>query len=394
MKYDFNEITDRSGTASFKYDMRGHIFHTDNVIPMWVADMDFKTPPFIIDALRKRLDHEIMGYSCIMPSFAASACDWILKRHKWQVDPEWVRFTPGVVPAITMAVLAYTKPGEKVIIQPPVYFPFFSIVKDTGRSLVTNPLKYNSGRYSIDFGHLEESASRGAKMMILCSPHNPTGNVWSRADLIRVCDICRKYNILLISDEIHADLVYRGNTHLPAAGLDVDNAGNIITCMSPSKTFNVAGLSTAYIIIKDPVLRARYTREADRCHLAHDNLFGVVAMEAAYGNGHEWLDQLMDYLGGNVDFLAGFIEKNIPQISVVRPDATFMCWLDFSAFRLPQDDLNRLLVNDAGIGLSDGLAFGEEGRGFQRINIGCPRSLLEKALENLYGAISKFIGKY
>ena len=391
MQYNFDEIVERSGTASLKYDLRGKVFRKNNVIPMWVADMDFKTPPFIIDALHKRLEHEILGYSCIMPSFAETASGWLLSRHNWQVHPNQINFTPGVVPALTMIVLAFTNPGDKVIIQPPVYFPFFSIVKNNGRVIIPNPLRYDSGRYSVDFDDLETKASQGAKMMILCSPHNPTGNVWGRPDLERISEICLRHNVLLVSDEIHADLVYSGYKHIPVASLYEGLADSVITCMSPSKTFNIAGLSTAYVVIKNPVMRKKYANVADRYHLAQDNLFGVVAMEAAYHQGHEWLDQLMDYLGANVDFLMGYFSKHMPQVHVVKPEATFMCWLDFKRTGIAHDDMSRLIIDDAGVGLSDGLVFGEEGRDFQRINIGCPRSLLKQALSNLHTTINNIM---
>jgi cysteine-S-conjugate beta-lyase len=389
MLYNFDEITDRSGTASLKYDKREAIFRNGEVIPMWVADMDFRTPPFIIDAIAGRLKHEILGYTYVPPSFGESAADWILRKHNWKVNPAWISFAPGVVPALSMLVLAFTRPGDKIIIQPPVYFPFFSVVTAHGRKLVTNPLKYSEGRYCMDFDDLENKAL-GAKMMILCSPHNPTGNVWSRNDLEKLLDICLRNNIILVSDEIHADLVYDPFTHIPVAGISEEALKMTITCMSPSKTFNMAGLSTAYVIIKDPAMMKKYREECDRYHTGSGNIFGSVALEAAYNSGKEWLDQLMAYLDGNVKLLSSFIEKNIPGIRVVRPEATFMTWLDCTGLGLDHGSLNDFLIKKAKLGLSDGMVFGEEGRGFQRINIGCPRSILDRALINLKKTLPKF----
>jgi cysteine-S-conjugate beta-lyase len=391
MHYNFDEIIDRNNTSSVKFDLRDKIFKKADVIPMWVADMDFRTPPFIVEALQKRLEHEIFGYTFISPSVFGAIVNWNLTRHNWQIRPEWISFSPGIVPAVNLLVLAFTQPGDKVIVQPPVYFPFFSAVENHGRELVYNPLIYSNGKYTMDFDDLESKMDGTTKMLILCSPHNPTGNVWPPDVLHRIGELCLHRNILLISDEIHSDLVYKGFRHTPVASLSAEIAANTITCMAPSKTFNLAGLSTSFLVIPDDTLRKTYEKKLDQIHVGAGNIFGFVAMEAAYTHGNEWLDQLMEYLEGNILFLEEFIHWHIPQIRVVRPEATYMVWLDCSGLKMSPAVLKEFMINKAGLGLSDGPIFGKEGEGFQRINIGCPRSVLQEALLKLQAAIEKYL---
>jgi cystathionine beta-lyase len=358
---------------------------------MWVADMDFRSPDFVLDALRKRLDHEVLGYTYIPSSFGQSAADWIRRRHGWSIKPSWISFSPGVVPALNLLVMAFTDAGDKIIVQPPVYFPFFSAVRNHGRVLVNNPLKLENGSYVMDFDDLESKMDNRTRMLILCSPHNPTGNVWPPAVLERLGELCLKHNIILVSDEIHADLVFQPHKHIPTASLSKELARRTITCMSPSKTFNLAGLSTAYLVIPDAKVRKQYEKMLDRVHVGAGNIFGHIAQEAAYRSGDEWLEQLMDYLAGNLDLLADFISRRIPQLKLVRPQATYLAWLDFRALGMEQQSLNDFLIRQAGLGLSDGTLFGAEGNGFQRINFGCPRETLHQALLNLQSSIAKFL---
>ena len=389
MRWQFDEIIRRENTESFKYDLRKEIFGREDVIPMWVADMDFRTPDFILDALRKRLDHDILGYTYIPSSFGQAAADWIGRRHGWNVQPSWISFSPGVVPALNLLIMAFTGPEDRIIVQPPVYFPFFSAVKNHGRVLVNNPLKLEDGSYAMDFDDLESKIDSRTKMLILCSPHNPTGNVWPQEVLERLGEICLKHNMILISDEIHADLVFHPHRHIATGNLSEELAMRTITCMSPSKTFNLAGLSTAYLVIPDIKLRKQYEEMLDRVHVGAGNIFGLIALEAAYRSGEEWLNRLMDYLKGNLDFLSDFISRKIPQVKVIRPQATYLAWLDFRELGMEQQQLNDFLICRAGLGLSDGALFGKEGTGFQRINFGCPREILHKALLALEDSIAK-----
>jgi cystathionine beta-lyase len=393
MHYNFDEHIHREGTLSVKYDLRNTIFNNEEVIPMWVADMDFKTPDFIIRAIHQRLEHEILGYSFISPAFYDSVVDWNLRRHHWQIKSEWISFSPGVVPAVNLLIMAFTSPGDGIIIQPPVYFPFFSAVKNHNRRLILNPLQYKKGVYSMDFDDLEAKIDSGTKMLILCSPHNPTGNVWSPDVLKKLAEICVRNKILLVSDEIHADLVYKDNRHTPTACLSDEIAGNTITCMAPSKTFNLAGLSTSYLVIPDRQLREKYEKKLDTVHVGAGNIFGFIAAEAAYAYGNDWLEQLMDYLSGNLNLLIEFVEKHIPLIRVVVPQATYLVWLDCTKLGMKPDELKSFMINNAGLGLNDGPQFGRGGEGFQRINIACPRQVLYEALKKMEAAINKYFNK-
>ncbi len=393
MHYNFDEVVNRSETASVKYDLCQWVFGRKDVIPMWVADMDFRTAPFIMDALRQRMEHDILGYTYITPSFYESVIKWNLRRHQWQIRKEWISFSPGVVPAINLLLMAFTRPGDRIVIQPPVYFPFFSAVKNHDRTLVENPLKYENGTYTMDFDDLEKKTDESTRMMILSNPHNPTGNVWSPDILRRVAEFCLRKNILLVSDEIHSDLVFPGGKHTPVAGLSEEIANNTITCMAASKTFNLAGLSTAYLVFPNPKLRQQYEQTLDHVHVGAGNIFGFVATEAAYTNGDQWLDQLMEYIAENFRYLDHFLKREIPMIKALKPQATYLVWLDCRELLLSSDDLRDFMIQQAGLGLNEGRQFGKEGEGFMRINIGCPRITLSDALQKLKTAVLKSFAK-
>lgn len=393
MHYNFDEVINRENTGSIKYDLREKIFTDGSVMPLWVADMDFRTPDFILEALQKRLEHEILGYSVIPHSFYDSIIKWNLRRHNWEIRREWISFSPGVVPALSLLVMAFTEPGDGIIIQPPVYFPFFSVVKNHSRMLITNPLQYEQGRYSIDFADLEAKLNRQIRMLILCNPHNPTGNVWSPAVLERIGEICIKNNIILVSDEIHADIIYPGFTHTPTASISGDIARITITCMSPSKTFNLAGLTTAYLVIPDSSLKKRYEKILNDVHVGSGNIFGFVAAEAAYNRGEAWLGQLIEYLKSNLALLQDFMAKHLPMIRVIPAEATYLIWLDCSRLGMKPAELRSFMIREAGLGLNDGLQFGREGAGFQRINIACPRQRLYEALVKMQSAVNKYFSK-
>ncbi len=393
MNYNFDEIINRENTDCVKYDLREQVFRNKSVIPMWVADTDFRTPDFIMDALYKRFEHEVFGYGVIPSSFYESIVNWNQKQHGWSIKPSWISFAPGVVPALSLLILAFTEPGDGIIIQPPVYFPFFSVVRNHKRKLIENPLVYDgNGNYSINFEDLE-SKMVDAKMIFLCSPHNPAGIVWPQEAIRRIGELCIKHNVLLISDEIHSDLIFPGFKHIPAAKISDEISRITITCMAPSKTFNLAGFSTAFLVISNSKLRARYEEVLDQVHVGSGNIPGIVATEAAYSKGHEWLRQLMEYINGNYGFLKDYIATNIPAIKVVEPQATYLVWLDFRGLGMTSDELKTFIIEKAGLGLNDGRMFGKEGDGFHRMNIGCPRQVVHAALKKLKVAVDKYFEK-
>jgi cystathionine beta-lyase len=389
MTYNFDEIINRENTDSVKYDIRDKYFGKKDVIPMWVADMDFRTPQFISKAIQERANHKIYGYSIKPAGFYDSIAGWLHRRHAWSIKKDWIIFSPGVVPAVNLAIQTYTEPGDEIIVQPPVYFPFFSSVKHNKRSLVYNELKLTNGRYEMDIEGLKNSITTKTKMLILCSPHNPCGNLWTKKELLRLAQICMEHNILLVSDEIHADLTYPGYKHIPTASISDEIAENTVTFMAPSKTFNLAGLSTSFVVISNDQLRRKFLQTIKKIHIESGNLFGNIALEAAYTHGDDYVDALMEYLKGNLDFLESYINAHIPQINVIRPEATYLVWLDCTALGFNDRELKEFIIHKAGLGLSDGPIFGPGGSGFQRINIACPRKILETALEQLKKAIEK-----
>lgn len=389
MSYNFDEFNDRRNTACYKYDLRKKFYNDPDVLPLWVADTDFRTPDFVIKAIQNRLKHEILGYSFQPESEYQSVIDWVYRHHQWKIKKEWIGFTPGVVPTLSFAVLTFTHPGDKIIIQTPVYFPFYSAVTDHGRQLVLNPLILENGRYRMDFDNLKSQIDSGVKMLILCSPHNPTGNVWKKEELLELAKICMEHNILIISDEIHADIVYEGNKHIPTAMLSNEIADKTITLMAPSKTFNFAGLSTSYFIASNKKLFEKLSQTVSKMHLGEGNIFGNIALEAAYREGDNWLSQLILYLQQNIAFAKDFINSNIPFIEVIEPEATFLLWVDFRKTGLDDKTVRTLLLKDAHVALSNGILFGKDGEGFQRINIGCPRSVLEKGLQQIAISLTK-----
>ncbi|MCK4920403.1 MAG: PatB family C-S lyase [Bacteroidales bacterium] len=385
MKYDFDKHIDRENTNSVKYDIREEYFGKKDVLPLWVADMDFETPEFIREAVIKRAKHPIYGYTLRGDSFYSSIIDWMRKRHDWKVEKDWISFAPGIVPAINMAVLSFTKPGEKILIQPPVYHPFFYAIKDHKREILENNLVYEKGKYTIDYKDFEEKAKE-AKVFILCHPHNPVGRLWNKEELTQLLKICRRHEVMIFSDEIHSDLILGENPHIPLLSLE-EEPTNIISFYAPSKTFNLAGLSTSFLIIPNKKIKIIYEELLNSLHVNMGNIFGAVALEKAYEEGEEWLEQLLDYLKSNLKFLKDFIEKNIPEIKVINPEATYLVWLDFNQLNICDEDLRKFIIEKAEIGLNDGPGFGKAGSGFQRINIALPQLILEQALKKLEKAI-------
>lgn len=385
MIFDFSHEINRTDTGSLKHDGLEGVFGTSEVAPLWVADMDFPAPPSVTAALIARAHHPVYGYTLYPDSLYQSLIDWLKRRHGWEVQQDWIVMCPGVVPTIHASVMAYTDPGGSVIVQPPVYSPFFSAVTGTGRELVLNPLLLEGGRYRIDFDHLEECAS-GASLMLLCSPHNPVGRVWSKTELNRLLTIAQRHDLVILSDEIHADLVYPENRHTTLSLLS-ENSDNIVTAVSPSKTFNIPGLNLSALIVQDPKRRASIVRALDAVHVSASNPFSVAAFEAAYRGGGEWLDQLIIYLRDTRDFVEGYLSTHLPEIRLIKPEGTYLLWLDCrdlaKSFGKSDSQMKHFFVNEAHVGMSPGTLFGKAGSGFMRMNIGAPRQVIAAALESI-----------
>ena len=383
----FDEIIERKNTDSLKWDYCKQRFGRADVLPMWVADMDFKSPAAVTEAIVRRAEHGVFGYTKASEVYSDALLGWMKRRNNWAIDKSWIIHTPGVVTSINASILAFTDIGDRILIQTPVYYPFFSSINNNDRQLVVSSLKNNNGYYEIDFEDLEEKLGSGVKLMILCSPHNPIGRVWKRDELMQVARLCLKYNVLLISDEIHSDLVYKDYKHVPVASLSEEILINSITLVSPTKTFNLAGLSESTAIIADKELRRRFEKILNSTGAGMLNIFGLEAAQAAYAYGESWLEELMVYLQANLDTLMDYFQNNIPRIKVIRPEATYLAWLDCRELPVPAEKLKEFFTFKAGVGMNDGITFGAEGSGFQRINFACPRALLLEGLERIRNAV-------
>lgn len=389
MPYSFDEKVEMSQTGSIKWEHLHKIFGAEDLTPMWVADMDFKGPEPVIEAVKRRAELGIYGYTKPPEYLFESVSRWMENRHGWFVPTEWLSYSPGVVTALSACVRLFTSVGDPVVIQPPVYPPFFKVVEENQRQLVLNPLRWADGKYRMDFDDLREKVKvSGAKMLILCSPHNPVGRVWEREELEELAQICLEHDLMVVSDEIHADLVYKPNRHIPFLSLSAELEERTIVCTAPSKTFNMAGLQASFIIIPNPKFRESFNAYMEKEHLAVINPFAVVAADAAYRHGDKWLDQVLDYLRGNLEFLVDFVEKRIPPLKVILPEGTYLVWIDFRPLGLAPDELQEFLVKKAKVALNAGSTFGEEGKGFMRMNIASPRSILEEALMKIEMAVA------
>lgn len=380
--FNFDKPVDRVGTANIKWDLREKIFRNSDVLPMWVADMDFETPECIVKAVHKRAAHPIYGYTFFEDQYFESFIKWVKRRHQWEIEKDWIVFSPGIVTATNAAVLAYSEKGDGVIVQPPVYFPFFDSITRNGRKQLNNQLLYLDNTYKINFDDLEKKA-KVAKLILLSSPHNPVSRCWKKEELIRLGEICLENEVIIISDEIHADLILPDYKHIPLASLSDELAEVTVTCMAPSKTFNVAGFFTSQIIIKNRKLRNRFNKVMESMSLVHGNIFGMVASEAGYAHGDKWLDEMMTYVQGNFDLTEQFFEKELPVLQLAKAEATYLAWIDFSNTGLSDTEINKKLVNEAGLGLSPGTIFGDGGRGFMRMNLGTTQKNVMEALEKL-----------
>ena len=385
--YDFDKIVDRHATANIKYDLRSKFFGKDDVLPMWVADMDFETPDFIRNAVTERAKHPIYGYSFREDSYYKSIINWIHRRHNWDIVADWIVYSPGIVPALNFSSLAFTVPGDTIIVQPPVYFPFFTAVTDHDRVVLNNKLLLSNGKYHIDFDDFEDKAKE-ASMFFLSSPHNPVGRVWTKDELAKLGEICVRNNVIIISDEIHNDLILPGYKHIPMASISEDIADITITCLAPSKTFNIAGLATSSVIISNEILRRKFEKVVNNLHLSMGNLFGAVASQAGYTYGDSWVDSLMQYVSTNFKIVEDALNNTDGAIKVIHAEATYMAWLDFRGTGFDDEKIKEILINKAGLGLSAGPIFGGGGEGFQRINLAAPSSIVIVAMEKLIHAFN------
>lgn len=383
---NFDEIIDRTGKGAIKYDWRQELYGDENIIPMWVADMDFKSPQCVIDTLKKTLDYGVLGYHAPTEKFYKAVIKWQKKHHNMTVKKEWLNFVPGVVTAIAVAINAFTKKGDKIVVQPPVYAPFFNYPLRNKRQVLYNSLIEKDGTYVMDYDDLEKHFADGTKMMILCTPHNPAGRVWKKQELIKVSQLAEKYNVVVVADEIHSDLVLNGNDFVSYSTLNKEAANHSLTFIAPSKTFNIAGLSTSVAIIPNDDLRNKWSTKLMDYEMEVSNFLGYEALIAAYEEGEPWRQSVIKYLDENVEFTLAFFENHIHKIKPWRPQASFLMWLDCREMGLNDDDLMRFFVEKAKLGLSSGISFGKKGSGFMRMNIGMPREMLKQALEQLKNA--------
>ena len=384
MPVDFDTVPNRRGTNCFKYDFAREMGMPEDVLPLWVADMDFPTAPAVLERLHALAEHGIFGYTGVKDAYFSAVHNWYAQRFSWETQRSWLVTTPGVVFAIAIAIRAFTQKGDAILIQQPVYYPFANKVTENDRQLVVNPLVLKNGRYEMDFADMERKiVDYHVKMLLLCSPHNPVGRVWKEWELRKIGDICLKHNVLVVSDEIHSDFTYGENIHHVFASLDEKYAAITTTCTAPSKTFNIAGLQISNIWISNPELRARFRAEVTAAGYSQVNLMGLVACQAAYETGEEWLKELKIYLEGNLDYVRTFLKENLPEIKLTEPEGTYLLWLDFKSLGMKEEQLKDLVENKAKLWLDSGAMFGPDGEGFERINIACPREILKQALTQL-----------
>lgn len=385
---DFDEIIDRHGTSCLKYDFAAERGRPEGVLPFWVADMDFRAPQPVLDELSRRVQHGIFGYTDPKDSYKQVLLDWFHTHHNWSPTAEALVITPGVVFALCTAIRAFTQPGDSVLLQQPVYYPFTESVIDNGRRLINSPLVEKNGHYTIDFTDFEQKIIKGrVKLFLLCSPHNPVGRVWTREELQHIAAICQRHNVLILADEIHHEFIRPGFSHTVLASLSPEIAQGVITCTSPSKTFNLAGLQISNIFIENAALRARFQKEVAAAGYSQPNSLGLFAAQAAYTHGAPWLRELLVYLEKNYTKTKEFLTKELPAIRLIEPEGTYLLWLDFSAYKLSDEKLDKLITEKAGLWLDSGHIFGSAGTGFQRINIACPWKTLEKGLTQLAAAL-------
>ena len=382
MKYNFDELIDRRNTNAVKIDEMKDIWDRNDLIPMWVADMDFATPDFVVDAVKKRCEHPVFGYTAKSDGYYNSIINWVKARYGMEIEKKHINYVPGIVAGLGMALNCFTSPGDKVVIMPPVYHPFAWLTKRNNRQLVECHMIFENGEYRMNL-ELLRSIKKGVRVLILCNPHNPGGVVWKREELEELAEICAEDNILVFSDEIHADLTLPPHKHLPFAMVSEKAKKNSVTFMAPSKTFNMPGVAASHTIIYNDALRGKFEAYLEAGELNAGHVFAFPAVEAAYSNGTEWLDQCLDYIQGNIDYVDSFLKENAPKIKAIRPMASYLIWLDCRELGLNHEELNSFFVDKAGLALNDGEMFGREGAGFMRMNVGTQRSVVELAMNQL-----------
>lgn len=389
MSYQFDEVIQRRGTASVKFDLAEKRGYPGDVLPLWVADMDFQAPPCVQEALGKAIEHGIYGYTVLDDRYVAAVTGWFRRRFDWQVQPEWLLQTPGVVFALSIAVASLTKPGDRVLVQPPVYYPFYRVTERNGRTLVESPLIYENGSYRIDFADFERKiVQNDVKMFILCSPHNPVCRVWTAEELERIGQICAKHNVIVVADEIHCDFTMPGHPHIPFAKACPAMQDRTVICTAPSKSFNLAGMQVSNIIIPGQALRDAYKKELERLFVDGPNRLGMIASTAAYTDGEEWLEDCKAYMRGNLDYVRAFLKENLPKIRLVEPEGTYFAWLDCSGLGLTAEELDERIINKAKLWLDTGAMFGQSAALFQRVVLACPRATVEEAMKRLKDGLS------
>lgn len=387
MKYDFDKVVERSNTASVKWDATEELFGEKELLPLWVADMDFKVPDEVVKAIQSQAEHGIFGYTTRKPSYYEAIIDWMKDHHNWVIEKEWICHSPGVVTALNLIVQAFSEPGDKIIVQPPVYYPFMKAIQNHDRQVVYNPLLFNEGRFEMDFEDLISKIDSSVKIILLCNPQNPGGRIWTESELKRLGDICLERGVLVVSDEIHQDLVFKPGKHIPFSAISEQFADNSIICTAPSKTFNLAGLQTSNIIISNKALREKFVMEGDKYAVTMSNSFGALATEAAYNYGGQWLEEVLDYVEGNLHFITKYFKSNLPVLKVLPLEATYLAWIDCRELGLTPEELEKLFLSKAKVALNQGYVFGPGGEGFVRMNLACSRSTVEKAAQQMKEAI-------
>lgn len=385
----FDEVINRKGTNSLKWDMLIERYGRDDLLPLWVADMDFRAPEPVLRALREKVDHGIFGYPAPSKEVDLAVQGWLKRRYDWEIDPSAIVYQQGVVPSISFIIQAFSEPGDEVIIQTPVYYPFFDVVAKNDRHLLRNPLSFDGDRYEMDFDHLESIITEKTKILLLCHPHNPVGRVWKRDELERLAEICQKHDLIVISDEIHADLLFKGQKHIPFASLNDDTKMRTFTCLAPTKTFNLAGIQASYVVIENEQYRRKFVKYVQSTFTSTGNVFSSVATQAAYTYGEPWLEELMDYVETNYHFVKEYVKEHMPVLRVMDCEGTYLLWLDCSKLPLTAPERKRWLIEEAKVALNHGPIFGEEGKNFERMNLACPRETLREGLERIRKAYEK-----
>jgi cysteine-S-conjugate beta-lyase len=388
-KYDFDEVIDRRNTGAIKLERCKTLFGTEDVLALWVADMDFRTPDFIMNAIRERLEHPILGYTMSPKNFHPLTVKWITEHHNWDIKNDWVGFLPGIVPGLAFAVQSLTEVGDEIIVQSPVYYPFFHVISNNNRVVVNNQLKEHDGKYIMDLEDLESKFTSKTKLFFLCNPHNPGGRVWTKEELLQFAAVCEKHNVTIISDEIHADMVLPGNTaHTPFATVSEWAEQHTVTFMAPTKVFNMPGLVSSAYVIANTELRHKFAKFLEATEMNNGNIFAYIGAVAAYEHGEEWRLQMLDYVQGNINYIVDFLKNNVPQVKPMIPEASFLVWLDCEELGMETDELHKFFSLKAGLGLNKGTIFGDGGEYHLRLNVACSRSILEQAMKQLFKAVS------